>query len=556
VTRRVPARGRRRCPVVLSRLATRIRRRRHTVSALLASCALTLALGLALVPLAPTPSAEAASTGRLHTDGATIKTSAGEPYVIKGISWFGMETSNCAPHGLWQISLDQGLARIKSYGFTTIRLPYSNECLHATSTTSIDATLNPGLVGKTPQQVMDIVIARAKAYGLNVFLDRHRPDSGAQSELWYTAQWSEKQWIDDWVMLAKRYRNDPTVIGADLHNEPHGTSCWGCGDPKRDWPAAATRAGNAVLAANPDWLIIVEGVEKQASAGTTWWGGGLADAKTRPVTLSVKNRLVYSPHDYPASIFPQSWFSAPTYPANLPGVWDRNWGYLATTKTAPVLLGEFGTKLETTSDQQWLATMVGYLKSSGMSFSYWSFNPNSGDTGGIVKDDWVSPQTAKLKALEPIVHGSGQPTSRPTPTPTPPKPPTPRPSSSSPASTPPPSTPPPSTPPSSTASPSSPASGGALSADYQLQSSWGQGYVAQLAVSSSTGRNGWTISWADADATSVANAWGMTCTVAAGRVTCTGADWGKTIPAGGTVDVGVQLNDPGTAPADPPLTLS
>ena len=99
---------------------------------------------------------------------------------------------------------------------------------------------------------MDAVVAARAAHGLSVILDRHRPDSGAQSELWYTPAWSEQRWIADWTMLAKRYANDPTVVGVDLHNEPHGAACWGCGDAKRDWAAAATRAGERRARGQPD----------------------------------------------------------------------------------------------------------------------------------------------------------------------------------------------------------------------------------------------------------------------------------------------------------------
>ena len=35
------------------------------------------------------------------------------------------------------------------------------------------------------------------------------------------------------------------------------------------------------------------------------------------------------------------------------------------------------------------------------SWTYWSLNPNSGDTGGILKDDWVSVQQWKLDLLTP-----------------------------------------------------------------------------------------------------------------------------------------------------------
>ncbi|MDF2920059.1 MAG: endoglucanase, partial [Microbacterium sp.] len=331
------------------------------------------------------PSATAASVpGWLSTKGSTIVTASGSPHVIKATAWFGMETSTCAPHGLWSISLDEGLDAIAAMGFNTIRLPFSNECLAAKSSNSINAAVNPGLVSLSPLKLMDTVIARAKAHGLSVILDRHRPDSGAQSELWYTSQYSEKRWIDDWKMLAARYKNEPAVIGADLHNEPHGPACWNCGDASRDWRAAATRAGNAVLSVNPKLLIIVEGVENQGDGTATWWGGGLKDVRSAPVTLSVKNRVVYSPHDYPATVHQQPWFSAPNYPDNLEGIWDANWGYLVRQNIAPVLLGEFGTKLETESDRAWLKTLVAYLAKTKMSYAYWSFNPNSGDTGGLV----------------------------------------------------------------------------------------------------------------------------------------------------------------------------
>ena len=488
------------------------------------------------------PATAAAPVGWLTTSGSTIQTSTGKPYTIKAVSWFGLETSSCAPHGLWQISLDAGLAQIASFGFNTIRLPFSNECLAASAPSSIRYDLNPDLAGKTPLQVMDVVVAKARAHGLSVILDRHRPDSGSQSALWYTPQYSEARWIADWTMLAKRYRADPTVIGVDLHNEPHGSACWGCGAADRDWAAAATRAGNAVLAANPQLLIVVEGVETQASAGSTWWGGGLADVAAHPIRLDVANRVVYSPHDYPSSIYAQSWFAAPSYPANLPAVWTRSWGYLQQQGIAPVLLGEFGTKLQSTSDQQWLATLVSYLKTNQMSFAYWSFNPNSGDTGGLVADDWVTPQTAKLTALKPLL-GSAGPTTPGTPTP-PPGPTTP---------------PQPTTSPSPTPSPTpttGPTASGGLRAGWRVTSAWQSGYVAELTVTSATARTGWTARWSDPAATGVANAWGMTCAVAGGVVTCRGAAWAASLPARGTVTVGLQVNTTGPAPTSAKVEVS
>jgi len=499
------------------------------VSAVVIGCLIAGSLaagGVATTGLEPAAAASATKLpGWLHTSGSSIKTAKNTTYVVKAVAWFGMETTNCAPHGLWSISVNQGLEQIRSMGFNTVRLPFSNECIAASSTNSIDAAKNPKLVGKTPLQVMDYIVKRAKAYGLNIILDRHRPDSNAQSALWYTDQYSEARWISDWKKLAKRYKKSSNVIGFDLHNEPHGDACWGCGDRATDWQAAATRAGNAVLKVNPKLLIIVEGVERQ-STGTanTWWGGGLAGVAKKPVKLTVKNRVVYSPHDYPSSIYSQPWFSAANYPQNLPAQWDTDWGYIDRKGIAPILLGEFGTKLETTSDKLWLKTMVSYLKKNGMSFAYWSFNPNSGDTGGLVKDDWTTKQTTKLKYLKPLL-GNGTSVKADTTTTTPPT--------------------------------TEPTTSTSATATWKLQSSWQDGYVTQFDVTAgSSAVSTWSITWADATATGIASSWGMACTVATGAsVTCTGADWGAAIPAGASTSVGVQVTG-GAAPASPRVSIT
>ena len=42
-----------------------------------------------------------------------------------------------------------------------------------------------------------------------------------------------------------------------------------------------------------------------------------------------------------------------------------------------------------------------------MSWTYWSWNPNSGDTGGILADDWQTVNTNKLAKLTPIQFSFG-----------------------------------------------------------------------------------------------------------------------------------------------------
>ena len=116
--------------------------------------------------------------------------------------------------------------------------------------------------------------------------------------------------------------------------------------------------------------------------------------------LSHPDKLVYSPHDYGPGVWQQSWFKASDFPANLPKVWDDHWAYLQREHLAAVLLGEFGGRsVGQDTEGTWQRSLVTYLKQTGISYTYWSWNPNSGDTGGVLKDDWSTIDQAKLGIL-------------------------------------------------------------------------------------------------------------------------------------------------------------
>jgi len=147
-------------------------------------------------------------------------------------------------------------------------------------------------------------------------------------------------------------------------------------------------SGNAVLKENPDWLVVVEGVEKVGN-DSYWWGGNLEGAKDNPVRLSQPDKLVYSAHDYGPGVYRQNWFDAPNFPNNMPDLWNTYWSYLNVDGKAPGLVGEFGGKsiATTTTEGIWQRKLFSYLKDHGISYTYWSWNPDSGDTGGVPKND-------------------------------------------------------------------------------------------------------------------------------------------------------------------------
>ena len=357
-----------------------------------------------------------AAPGWLSTSGNQIVDSAGHSVQIAGVNWFGFENNDLAPHGLWTRNYKEMMDQMADLGFNTIRLPFSNDTLHSTGTPNINYSANPDLRGLSAMQVMDKIVAYAEQIGLKIILDHHRNNSGAgasENGLWYDSQHSEADWINDWKMLAERYADNPAVIGADLHNEPYNGT-WGGGGP-RDWAAAAERAGNAIGEVNPNMLIFVEGVATYQGQNY-WWGGNLMGVRDRPIDLAIDNKLVYSAHDYPNSVYAQPWFQGSNFAANLPAKFDQMWGYIFKEGIAPVYIGEFGTKLQDPKDAPWLEAITSYLSGDldnngthdlpaghkGVSWTFWSWNPNSSDTGGILANDWRTVNQDKMGYLTPI----------------------------------------------------------------------------------------------------------------------------------------------------------
>ncbi|GGZ97604.1 hypothetical protein GCM10010389_41030 [Streptomyces echinoruber] len=338
--------------------------------------------------------------GPLHTKGGDIVDADGKKVVLTGVNWFGLETGTFAPHGLWTRNLDSMIEQMVDTGFNTLRLPYSNELFDAKSKPNgIDYKKNPELKGLNGLQIMDKVVKSATDHGMMVILDQHRPDQYGQSDLWYTEKLPESKWLSDWKMLAERYKDNDKVIGADLHNEPRGRATWGDGNPKTDWRMAAEKAGNTIHSVNPNWLIFVEGNDTYKNE-STWWGGELRGAKDHPVKLKESDKVVYSAHDYGPGVYNQNWFMDKSFPNNMPAFWDKHWGFLKKTNTAPVLLGEFGGKKSTGNNTEavWQKSLMRYLKKNGISYTYWCWNPDSGDTGGVLKNDWKTVDPGK-KAL-------------------------------------------------------------------------------------------------------------------------------------------------------------
>jgi endoglucanase len=146
-------------------------------------------------------------------------------------------------------------------------------------------------------------------------------------------------------------------------------------------------------------------------------------------------------------VFLQTYFSDPAFPGNMPAVWNSHFGD-AQTQGYSVVLGETGGKYGAGNpkDKTFQDALFAYLKQHGIyDVFYWSWNPNSGDTGGILNDDWTTVRQDKVALLQSFwaAADAASGTTPTTPTPTTPTNPTPSPPVST---TPTPTTPTPTTP--------------------------------------------------------------------------------------------------------------
>lgn len=351
-----------------------------------------------------------AASGPFSTSGNAIVDAAGNPVSFAGVSWFGFETDIAVAHGLWTRNWQDMVDQIADLGFNLVRLPFSAAAVNGdVAPGGIDFSQNPDLEGLSSIEIMDKIIAYGAEKGLTFLLDYHRANPGGgpnESGLWTQGDFSEDDWVQMWQTLADRYGDNPAIIGADIVNEPHSAT-WD------QFATAAERVGDAIHETAPDWLIVVEGVATY-EGDSYWWGGNLQGVRDRPVVLDQPGKVVYSPHDYPASVFDQPWFNDGT---NLIDKFRENWGYIHEEGIAPVLIGEMGSRLQTDKDQAWADAIVDYLEGDydrngtkdpeasdvRPGFIWWSFNPNSSDTGGILQDDWRTPDPLKLAQIQSLI---------------------------------------------------------------------------------------------------------------------------------------------------------
>jgi aryl-phospho-beta-D-glucosidase BglC (GH1 family) len=151
---------------------------------------------------------------------------------------------------------------LSELGMSAVRLP-----IYYLNHMNEDGSWKRDAAGKIDFRRIEWVVAMAKKYRLYVILDLHgAPGSqngadhsgrfGGSGQLWNNTAF-QNQALSFWRELATRFRNEPTVAGYDLLNEP-----------SLNYPSPATRPVldmynrfyNEIRAVDPNHIVIMEGI--------------------------------------------------------------------------------------------------------------------------------------------------------------------------------------------------------------------------------------------------------------------------------------------------------
>ena len=368
----------------------------------------------------------------LHTDGNKILDKDGKQVWLTGLNWFGYNTGTNTFDGLWNSKLVPTVKGIADHGFNLIRVPISAELINQWAdgeypTANYNHAYNEELNSMNSLEIFDYFLKLCQDNGIKVMPDIHSAQtdaSGHMANLWYTDKVYVEEYYSALEWMAKRYKDNDTIIAFDLKNEPHGkpdegkkAAIWNDSKDANNWKYVAETAAAKVLNQNPNVLILVEGTEiypKKAGGDYSsknsedyyfnWWGGNLRGVAEYPVNLGkYQDKLVYSPHDYGPTVYEQPWFQGSyTYDSLIKDVWEDNWLYIHEQNKAPLLIGEWGGFMRD-PNLQWMSFLRQLIGNYHLNHTFWCLNANSGDTGGLLLDDFTTWDDEKYNFVKQVL---------------------------------------------------------------------------------------------------------------------------------------------------------
>jgi len=342
-------------------------------------------------------------SGWLHTQGTQILDSNNNPVVFHGVNTSGTEwgaghpwTREGCPDkrlGCWTRVAADEFQNIAAWGFNTVRIPVSWSNLEPSppggSGTHQYNELYlrdlDNIVDQCSQQHIMVIFSMHQwgwSPGLTIAKHGGKVVHGNGLPAWLyqegTSQDDARRSFFDnegnvqegvssaWKFLAQRYNNNPTVVGADMFNEPELKA----GNANRadhfNGPTPLDmlyrRIGQAIRSVNPHILLMFQ------------------DSNSTPVSTAPPfDNVVYSFHSYPSQ--------SRGYEAEC-NSWIREHMNRAAHWNVPVWLGEFqilGRNDQPDGPDGFVAQtepLMRFLKNNGISWTYWAYQKATHPLGG------------------------------------------------------------------------------------------------------------------------------------------------------------------------------
>ncbi len=316
----------------------------------------------------------------LSVSGTWVTDSSGNPILLRGVDYPGYANLKLTVH------TESDYMSFTRAGFNVVRLPISW------------AHFEP-VKGKFDISLLwwsvDRDVAFAKQNGLHLVLDMHQyfwaekwggdgtpgwavqqypaNDLGlreAVSDFW-TNTTLQDHLINVWRNIASYYANEPTIAGYDLLNEPWiYTSI----DPKLNQSnvdAYFARTIAAIRSVDKNHIIFLE-----------------PSNTMRTVNTSLDNKVVWEPHFYTLSFFPEY------YPQNvtlLEADLAAKYQMYVLDAKVPMWIGEFGAFMKDNSADTWLEDAKTLFDKYQLGWAWWAYPQDT--VGGVIPDCLQSPVT-------------------------------------------------------------------------------------------------------------------------------------------------------------------
>jgi hypothetical protein len=313
----------------------------------------------------------------LHTEGKYIKTSSNQTIFLRGAAFGGLGESGLSS---WNGGLSTLTRMFNQY--VTLTGGKANVIRVGTGA---HAGWGTASIFDT---AIDQIIALAKTQNIRIIIEFH----GGLNSSDFTAIVNNPQPLVDWFThFATRYRNESTVTGFELYNEPNSDLT-----TQVAWASAMTQVANAIRAINPNALILVASIP-YGSVSSYWLTHPIAGNVIYTWDVYYCNMDNYWKTDYyngnltagytKTATFFDNYIAVPQVVANLPVFCSESGWFGDASPAYPNSRNEAGWRYH-------MADLLSVMNARGTNYYifWWWGNPNQQGLASNGNYDALSPQ--------------------------------------------------------------------------------------------------------------------------------------------------------------------